>query len=315
MAGFSIIALSIYILAFWSVDLTDTVSIQRPIGGTLALIAMVWVFVWAVRSRRGQRYDLAQLGIVLALLFLVLGAILGVILGLQLGGREVVAAEYTDRLAESHPSAMVIGFVVLAAVALIEWLIQERPPALGESKSGVVQMLLIFLAGLSVVAGGLSGNDQLLQLGVPLQIVGTLILLWRHRSRLGPSSWGPGVVPKFVRTSVIGLVAVVALIAYLVSQFVSGAEFTDLVHVLVAMDHVNFLLVMTSLIFAMMARAAQVSDQTGMVVYLGLVIGTVGFALGLILQQDLLKRIFTPILGLALLYGIFIYWRAPERQP
>jgi hypothetical protein len=123
------------------------------------------------------------------------------------------------------------------------------------------------------------------------------------------------VVPKFVRTSVIGLVAVVALIAYLVSQFVSGAEFTDLVHVLVAMDHVNFLLVMTSLIFAMMARAAQVSDQTGMVVYLGLVIGTVGFALGLILQQDLLKRIFTPILGLALLYGIFIYWRAPERQP
>jgi hypothetical protein len=313
MANFSVAALSLYILAFWSVDLTDTVSIQRPIGGTLAFIAMTWVFVWAVRSRSGKGYDIAQLGLVLALLFLVIGAVLGVLLGLQLADVNVVAQENTDRLAESHPGAMVIGFVVLAAVALIEWLIQDRSPTLRESRAGVVQMILIFLAGLSIVIGGLLANEQLLQLGVPLQIVGTLILLWRHRSRLGASHWGPGVVPKFVRTAVLGLIAVVAFIAYIVNQFVAGAEFTELVHVLVAMDHLNFLLVMTSLIFAMVAKGSQVSDRAAQIVYWGLVVGAVGFVFGLVLESAVLKRIFTPILGLALLHGIFTYLRAPER--
>jgi hypothetical protein len=314
MANFAIAALGLYILAFWSVDLTDTVSIQRPIGGILAFLAMTWVFVWAVRSRSGKGYDIAQLGLVLSLLFLVIGAVLGVLLGLQLADVSVVAQESTDRLAESHPGAMVIGFVVLAAVALIEWLIQDRPPSLRESRAGVVQMILVFLAGLSIVIGGLVANEQLLQLGVPLQIVGTLILLWRHRARLGVSHWGPGVVPKFVRTAVIGLVAVVAFVAYIVNQFVSGAEFTEVVHVLVAMDHINFLLVMTSLIFAMMARGSEVSETAAQVIYGGLVVGAIGFVFGLVLESAALKRVFTPILGLALLYGIITYLRAPERR-
>jgi hypothetical protein len=314
MANFAIVALTLYILAFWSVDLTDTVSIQRPIGGILAFIAMTWVFVWAVRSRSGKGYDIAQLGLVLSLLFLVIGAVLGVLLGLQLAEVSVVAQESTDRLAESHPGAMVIGFVVLAAVALIEWLIQDRSPSLRESRAGVVQMILVFLAGLSIVIGGLVANEQLLQLGVPLQILGTLILLWRHRARLGASHWGPGVVPKFVRTAVIGLVAVVAFVAYIVNQFVGGAEFTEVVHVLVAMDHTNFLLVMTSLIFAMMARGSEVSEPAAQVIYWGLVAGAVGFVFGLVLESAPLKRVFTPILGVALLYGIFTYLRASERR-
>lgn len=315
LASFSIVAMTVYILAFWSVDLTTPTSIQRPIGGTLALAAIVWVFAWAFGARRGKGYDVAQFGIVLSLLFLVLGAILGVLLGLQVGGVEIVGPENAARLGESHPGAMVIGFVVLAAVALIEWLIQDRPPSLGESRAGVVQMALIFLAGLVIVVGILFDVESLLQLGVPLQIAGTVILLVRHRSRLGPSTWGPGVTPKLVRTAVIGLIVVVVLIAYVVSQFIAGTDFAEFVNVLVAMDHVNFLLVMTSLIFAMMSRGSAVSDRSAMVIYLGLTIGVVGFALGLILDQVMLKRVFTPILGLALLHGIFTFLRARDRTP
>ena len=313
MANFSIIALSIYILAFWSVDLTDTVSVQRPIGGTLAFIAMTWVFVWAVRTRRGKGYDVAQLGIVLALLFLVIGAVLGVLLGLQLAEVEIVSPENTERLAGGHPGAMVIGFVVLAGVALIEWLIQERPPRLGDARWGVAQMALIFAAGLITVIGFLFDNEQILTFGVPLQVIGTVILLVRHRHQLRPASWGPGAVPKFVRTAVIGLVAVVVFIAYVVSQFVAGVEFESFVHVLVAMDHTNFLLVMTSLIFAMLAKGWEVSDRASLIIYTGLVVGSVGFVIGLVLEEAMLKRVFTPILGLALLYGIVTYLRAPER--
>ena len=313
MANFSIIALAVYILAFWSVDLTDTITVQRPIGGTLAFIAMIWVLVWAIRSRRGKGYDVAQLGIVLALLFLAIGAVLGVLLGLQLADVEIVAPENTERLAGGHPGAMVIGFVVLAAVALIEWLIQDHAPRLKDSKWGAAEMYLIFLAGLSVVLGFLFDNEQLLTLGVPLQIVGTVILLVRHRSRLGPSNWGPGTTPKFVRTAVIGLVAVVAFIAYLVPKLVSGEPFEDFVHVLLAMDHTNFLLVMTSLIFAMMFKGSDVTERSARIVYWGLVVGVVGFVVGLVLEEEILKRTFTPILGVALLYGIATVLGARER--
>jgi hypothetical protein len=72
LANFSVVALTLYMLAFWSVDLT-TSSIQRPIGGTLAFIAMVWMFIWALRRKRGQNWNIAELGMGLALGFLVLG--------------------------------------------------------------------------------------------------------------------------------------------------------------------------------------------------------------------------------------------------
>jgi hypothetical protein len=314
MANFAILAIAAYILAFWSVDLTDTVSIQRPIGGTLAFIAMVWVLIWAVRTRSGKGYDVAQFGIVLALLFLAFGAVLGVLLGLQLADVEVVAPENSERLAGGHPGAMVIGFVVLAGVALIEWLIQDRPPRLAEARWGVAQMVVIFLAGLSVVLGFLLDIEPLLTLGVPLQIVGTIILLVRHRSRLAPSQWS-GSTAVMVRTAVIGLVAVVAFIAYLVPKFTSGADIAEFVHILLAMDHTNFLLVMTLLIFAMMARRSDLSESRAMAIYIGVVVGAVGFVFGLVLDQALLKRIFTPILGVALLYGIVQLMRSRDRSP
>jgi hypothetical protein len=275
---------------------------------------MVWVLIWAVRTRSGKGYDVAQFGIVLALLFLAFGAVLGVLLGLQLADVEVVAPENSERLAGGHPGAMVIGFVVLAGVALIEWLIQDRPPRLAEARWGVAQMVVIFLAGLSVVLGFLLDIEPLLTLGVPLQIVGTIILLVRHRSRLAPSQWS-GSTAVMVRTAVIGLVAVVAFIAYLVPKFTSGADIAEFVHILLAMDHTNFLLVMTLLIFAMMARRSDLSESRAMAIYIGVVVGAVGFVFGLVLDQALLKRIFTPILGVALLYGIVQLMRSRDRSP
>lgn len=69
LAYFSIGALAIYVVAFWSVDLTKPTSIQTPIGGTLAAIAMVWMFVWAMRKMRGRKRDVTELGMGLALGF------------------------------------------------------------------------------------------------------------------------------------------------------------------------------------------------------------------------------------------------------
>lgn len=315
LANLSIAALALYVLAFWSVDLT-TSSVQRPIGGTLAFIAIVWMFVWVLRTHRGKTWTVSEYGMALALLFLVIGAVLGVALGLQLADVEVVPAENADSLGEAHPAAMVIGYVILAAVAMVEWLLRGgRVPRVSEAKSGVVQMSLIFLAGVLGMLGLLLDNDAMLQSNVPLEVIGLIILIWRLRSLLAPSQWGGSIPGIMARTAVVGLILGVALLAYVVSLFVSGAEFEEVAPWLVAMDHINFIMVMTNLIFAMMATASVVSDTANRLIFWGANTGVLGFAVGLFTENATLKRIFTPILGAALLFGIYTYLTAKEARP
>jgi hypothetical protein len=315
LANSSIIALALYVLAFWSVDLT-TSSVQRPIGGTLAFISIVWVFVWVLARKRGQTWNVAEFGMALSLFFLVIGAVLGVVLGLQLADVEIVAGENAQRLGDAHPAAMVIGYVILAAVALIEWVIRRGDvPLLSEARAGMVQVLLIFLAGLFAMLGVLLDNEMLLQLNVPFEVVGVFILVWRLRSFLAPRQWGGSIVNAMMRLPVIALIVGVALFARVVALFVSGAEFEEIIPWLLAVDHINFIAVVTNLVFAMMAISSKVSERANRVLFWGMAVGIAGFAPGLITENTTLKRIFTPILGLALLYGIYTYLRAESVEP
>jgi hypothetical protein len=314
LANLSIAALALYVLAFWSVDLT-TSSIQRPIGGTLAFVAIVWMFVWVLRAHRGKVWTVSEYGMSLALLFLVIGAVLGVLLGLQLAEVEIVPAENADSLGEAHPAAMVVGYVILAAVALVEWLLRDgRVPSTSEARAGVVQMSLIFLAGVLGMLGLLLDNDVMLQANVPLEVIGLIILIWRLRTLLVPSQWGGSVPGIMARTSLIGLILGVALLGYVVSLFVSGAVFEEVAPWLVAMDHINFIMVMTNLIFAMMATASVVTETANRVIFWGVNTGVLGFAVGLFTENATLKRIFTPILGASLLFGIYTYLTAKEAR-
>ncbi|HEU4318991.1 MAG TPA: hypothetical protein VFS66_02790 [Acidimicrobiia bacterium] len=94
----------------------------------------------------------------------------------------------------------------------------------------------------------------------------------------------------------------------------TGTDFAELTPVLLAFDHLNFIMVMTNLIFAMMFTASVVSDSVSRLLLWGINIGVAGFAIGLITESATVKRVFTPILGLALLYGIYVFLRAPERE-
>jgi hypothetical protein len=210
---------------------------------------------------------------------------------------------------------MVIGYVVLAAVALVEWLIRKGSvPKLSESRAGMIQMTLIFLAGVLGLIGFLVDNEMLLQLNVPLEVIGLVILLVRLRSYLAPSQWGGSIVEAMPRVSVIGLLVGIGLLAYVVSLFVGGSEFEEIEPWLIALDHVNFILVVTNLIFAMMAVASNVSEAANRVIFWGTNVGISGFVAGLVAENATVKRIFTPILGLALLYGIFTYLTAKDAQ-
>lgn len=318
LANFSILAVSLYVLAFWSGDLLDTTeSIQRPIGGTLTFIAIAWIFVWAMQQKRRTNWNVAEFGMGLALFFLLIGAILGVLLGLQLADVEVVAPENAGRLGDAHPAAMVIGYVVLAMLAIIEWRVRgNQTPRVSRARAGAVQMVLMFLAGLFGMLGFLLDVEGLLIANTPLQVVGLLIFLWRMRRELALSKWRAGAEALMLRTSVVGLVVAVVLTAIVVNKFVSAGDvdedalFAELLPYLLALDHSTFILVVTNAIFAMMTAASVISESSNRVVFYGVNIGVVGFIIGLITESAPLKRIFTPILGLTLLYGIYLYLTA-----
>ncbi len=318
LANFSIVAMSLYVLAFWSGDLFNTTeSIQRPIGGTLAFIAIVWMMVWVMGQKKGQKYNVAEFGMALAILFLLLGAILGVLLGLQLADIEVVAGEAGTRLGDAHPAAMTIGYVVLAMLAILEWRFRgDDAPGMAGAKAGVIQMVLMFLAGLFGMLGLLLDVQPLLMISTPFQVVGLLIFLWRMRKELAPGQWSGGMSRVLLRTAVIGLVVAVAFTAVVVNKFialgdnVSDESFEDLLPYLLALDHSTFVLVVTNVIFGLLAVVSLVSEASNKVIYFGLNVGAAGFIVGLVAENSTLKRIFTPILGLALLYGIFVYLTA-----
>lgn len=143
-------------------------------------------------------------------------------------------------------------------------------------------MVLMFLAGLFGMLGLLLDVEPLLIANTPLQVIGLVIFLWRMRKDLAPSRWRDGMAGVMLRTAALGLVVAVVLTAIVVNKFVANA----------GGDEDSFF--------------------EEILPYL-LNIGVVGFLVGLITESAVLKRIFTPILGVAILYGIYVHLRAePE---
>ncbi len=78
---------------------------------------------------------------------------------------------------------------------------------------------------------------------------------------------------------------------------------------MIAFDHAMFIGVMTNALFAVVAGMAAVRAATNRIVLVAVNVGLVLFLIGLVTDEAIWKRIGTPILGLALLYGIAVYWQ------
>lgn len=96
---------------------------------------------------------------------------------------------------------------------------------------------------------------------------------------------------------------------------VSDEAFEDLLPYLLALDHTTFVLVVTNVIFGLLAVVSVVSQLSNRIIYYGLNVGAVGFIVGRVSESAPLKRVFTPILGLTLLFGIYIYLTAKPLAP
>jgi len=308
-------AVFLLVAAFYAGDAIPGEHFTRPITGTILLAVVVWFLAWIVRFQRDVARTVARLGLQLAFASMLIGTVFGIVLGITTSGRVVpgLSATTTDAISQAHPASMVIGFLLLAACAMIEWLLGDPP--IGESPSGVFQMWMLFVAGILVnIAFVLRVEDALIPPANAAMIAGVVMLIARRRHDLEPSAWRGAGTGWFPRIGMIFLIGYVALLTIIVIRFASGSIDIDTLSpqdrgLVIALDHTMFIGVMTNTLFGALAatlhgRAVGMVDR---ILLWGGALGTAGFVAGLILVEALPKRIFTPIMGLALLLGVAGY--------
>lgn len=302
----------LYVIAF-----ATTTGLFRPIAGTLMLIAIVWAFVWVAQRWSTTTRTVPVLALFLALISLVLGAILGVILGLFIAQGEVpgLTTETASNLGGAHPAAMLTGYLLLAGIAIAEWRLSDRPALTAESKLGAGTAWALFVAGILFNLAFILDIEAFIQIASLLQVIAVVAFVARMWRYLTPGAWRGAGVSVYAKLSVVYLVIGIALLVYVVQLFVSGELNPETgegpVGVLIAFDHAMFLGVMTNALFAGLA-IGRPYDLAQRVVVWGVNVGLAGFLIGLVADQTALKRTFTPIMGLALIWAVFVFLR-PDR--
>lgn len=301
VAIFAIGATVLYVIAF----ATGT-GIFRPIAGTLELIAIVWMLVWVSRRYGSSRKTTGQIGVLLAMVSLTIGAVLGVILGLFIARGSVpgLSDDVAASLAGAHPPAMLIGYLVLAGAAIVHWLLDGS-----ESKVGRGVMWLLFVGGIAANLAFIFDVEALVQVATLLEVVAIITFTVHMWPKVKPSSWTGRGPETFARLSSVFLIIGVALLVYVVQLFVSGELDPETgagpVRVLLAFDHAMFIGVMTNALFALVGRSAG-GDSSAVLPWL--VNGGVAiFLIGLVADSDVLVQVGAPIMGLALLYGVYVF--------
>jgi len=313
-------AITLYVAAFFAGDRIPGDRIWRPIFGSVLLLVVIWFLVWLTRQYREGGRSVAKLGLYLAWISLLIGAVFGIVLGIYTSQGEVpgLGDDTAVAVADAHPPAMVIGFLILAAMAVIEWLFRGNE---SWTRAGATHMWLLFIAGVMVNVGFITGAEEAL-LGPAnlLMIVGILMLVGRSWAQVKPSGWtgaGTGVYPRVaVVFLLVYLVLGTTLIVLIVSETMDIDALTEAEEgLLLTFDHSMFIGVMTMLVFGTVSSRLHGARVTTVdrIVYWGVPIGLVLFGIGLMTVEALPKQIGTPIMGTALLIGIAAYIREMAR--
>lgn len=294
LAWATIGAVTIYVIAFWTGD-----DLFRPVAGTIMFLVVVGIVAWVAARGAGVTRNIPRLAMTLALVSLLFGAVLGILLGLAVTGQ---ADWVPSGIAEAHPPTMVIGYLVLAAIGLVEWLLTGDQA--DRLRAGQWQVGLVFGAGIVLVLGIIFEVEPLIVANAPLEIVGLGIFLWRVWPWLRQIDWRISSPGRWIGAGVVFLYLDLVLLVYLIGS--SQGDFdTVRFDLVLALDHLMFVGALTSVLLAMALVAAPEEGSTAQEVgFYGVTAGLVIFVLGLLGDWVVLKRIGTPILGLALLHII-----------
>lgn len=293
----SIVATVLYIGAFW----IDSESL-RPAAGSLMLAAIVWFAVWAFQQRTGRAPTVPRLSMLLASVNLTIGGIFGVLLGLDLAG----TIDLPEGIAGAHPAMMVVGYLLLAGVAIDEQLLggpgTERVP-----RAGMIQAWAFFLAGIALAVALLFDIQPLLGLNLLGEIVGIAIVLARHRGAIAGAGWPRASARLHAATSLLFTLPALALLGYLIGNYADDVEAAPR-GLFLALDHATFIGILTNAILGLVlvatASRREVWAWADGLVFWGMNLGLVTFIVGLLADTAAIKRVGTPLMGAAILLGL-----------
>ena len=306
------VAVPFYVAAFWSGNLP-----ARAITGVPVLAAIVGVFVWVVARTRAAPLTVPRLAVLLALFTLVLGSIIGVLVQVSLAtGTKLVP----DSAIGGHVGAQVVGYLVLIAMAISEWMLVPdtgRPP-----KLGIAQIVLPFVGGLLVMLGAMFDVQPLLGAFIPFEVVALAIYVWRIGPRLARVQWLRADPARQFGLMVPFLVADVALLIRLITGVVSG-EWPDFAQIppwlVFGFDHAMFIGVMSNGLFGLVQETTRprqaVLGWADHVLFWGMNAGMIGFVASLVANARDLERLFTPVMGGSILAAILAYTLRLRARP
>jgi len=300
-----IVSFPVYIAAF-----SFTYDHWRPIFGIIATLIIVGFFVWvALRARTGE-LGVPHWGFLAALATSVVGGVLGVLLGLEIATGDNWIPAGGDG---AHPATMVVGFLVPVGLAMSEWaFFFPRPPK--ATRLGIIQMGFPFLGGILLMISVMWEITPLAPLAIILQIIGMGIFIKRLWPNLRAVDFAVASPGRHAVMAVIGLVFVIGLAQYFVIKYEGDFDLVP-VNQLLALDHAQFIGLMTNSIFAMLlaatvttaARPSRSLLQVDQLIFFLVNIGLIVFVAGLLFDVTALKRVATPVMGLGLLLGLAAY--------
>ena len=297
LALYSAVVLPVFALTF-----AFTYEEPRAALGTLALAAIIGVFLWvATRSRRIE-LTTVHLGFLAAVATSVVGGIIGVLLATEIATGENVL---TDGGSDAHPATMVVGFLIPVGMALAEWGLRgndlERAGRLGTA-----QIAFPFIGGVVLMLGLLLDIDALPPLSTLIELVGVVIFFKRMWGPLRAVAWGSRTPGRYAAVSALAIIANIVFLNYLAGA--NGGDFDKVgIHQILALDHMMFVGVLTNAIFAMLLVATGSRSQwpqLDTIVFAVMNVALLGFVISLLAEATWLMRIATPLLGAAILVGL-----------
>lgn len=312
----SALVTALYVLAFWSGNFY-----ARAATGVAEMVVILgwWLWIWRRAMAAGGFGGMAlhQLALTLSFTTLVIGSILGVAAQI-LYATGAMTPELGAKVIGDHASAQVAGYLVLAAVALGERFLSKSGGA--RSTAGLIQIYLLFLAGLSIAAGEGLGISPLTMISPLLQTVAIVIYLVRLGGAAVGTSWGSPAGARYPAISVPFLLMSIVLFGYVVSLLGQyQGDFTKIPPgVIHALDHAMFIGVMTNVLFGLI-RSLDGKDGglVDHVVFAGMNIGALGFITALVFvgAHTEAVRATAPIMGVSALLGIGIFLSRLRAEP
>lgn len=303
LAGAFGIVVPIYVLAFYSGNYP-----ARAITGTVLLVLIAWLLVWAWRLAL-ERRSLPTLAVALGLTTFTYGALIGVLLQIQFATGKNLFPAAGDAIG-AHAATMAFGYLVLVAMGFVEWRLKgtiDRP------RLGVVQVGALFLGAIVLAVALLFLDDQGVQAAGGANLLLTLVAIVVFVVRIGPvalrTDWLAARPSRHVHAAAIFVVVAAALFMYVIFLFITTADQTQIpLGVLTAFDHAVFIGVLTNLILGMtLTLAADRADRwpwADQLVFWVVNVGLLIFLVGLVAAVPEIKRIGAPTMGIGILLGL-----------